>query len=75
MTVGAREFESVKSISSEIEAKFELNYRKEMIECQRTAEVAGVKMRIVWLGDYWNIQGIRRASTKVDMWIYVSRVK
>lgn len=60
-----REFESVKSINSEIAKKFEVPYRTDLT----------VLMRVEWNGSNWNIHDIQPTEDKFDMALYASRVQ
>ena len=70
-----REYESMRQINSEISKVFEMNYRREMVQRQQDAEVSAVKMRIVWVGDNWNIHDIQPDEEKFNMKIFAARVK
>src|SRR6185436_18201051 len=53
-SVSGREFESKKSISTEISWKFETNYRRDITRL----------MKIEWNGSMWNIHDIERMEDK-----------
>ena len=64
--VSGREFEMLKSISSEISRKFTTNYRLDI----------DVLMKAVWRGATWNIHDVQQDEDyKQYMAIYVSKVK